>query len=160
MTKQMRFWRTEAEPPVSLHGYDSRGLGKAIATSFVGSKSLVQQQYGSEVDINTIVRRFGVTRELPPGVGAGVYGDFTGFGDLVSITDVREMMERAESSFMLLKPETRERYGNDYGQLIERAGSLSEEEFRQEVFGEPVAAPVAPVAPVKPASEGSGSAAT
>lgn len=156
---RIRDFCVAAEPPCSLHGYDARALGRATATD-TGTESKVQQHLGNEVDINTIVRRFGATREVPVGMGAGVYGDFTGLGDLVDIRDVRSMLERADDAFMRLKPETRERYGNDPSQLIARAQELSEEEFRQEVFGEPVAAPVAPVAPVKPASEGSSSAAT
>lgn len=151
-----------AEPPCSLHGYDARALGRALATDFTGSTSKVQQQYGSEVDINTIVRRFGATGDFPAHMGAGVYGDFTGLGGLVDITDVRSLLERAEESFMRLRPEVRERYGNDAGRLIARAAELSEDEFRREVFGEelvsvPTSAPL--VVPVPP-SEGSGFAAT
>ena len=78
--------------------------------------SLAQQQFRDECDINMIVRRFGVTGELPTTAAMPSYGDFSG------ITDYREALDAvraAEASFMALPARTRARFENDPQQLLE-----------------------------------------
>jgi len=99
---------------------------------------LVQQHLREEVDINTIVRRFGLTQAAPP-VVAGVYGDFTGVYDYES---ARELLDRIDGQFMQLPPEVRERFGNDPAQLL----LLAEDEI-DGVIPEP--SPEAPEPPVE-----------
>lgn len=107
-----------------------------------GRETYTQQQFANEVDINTIVRRFGLTREMPSGRIGGVFGDFTGIFDYESAVAA---VERAGAGFMALPPDIREKFGNDPGRLIEFVELASDEE----VAG--LTPPVAPVAPVEPA---------
>lgn len=126
------------ERPASLRGYDARAHSDATAVE-VGSESLVQQHFADEVDINTIMRRFGATRELPFGPDTGIYGDFTGISDYESAV---ARVEGARERFMALPATVRERFDNDPGVLIRAANELPEAEFLG-LFAEEVAAPVA-----------------
>jgi len=121
MTKRRR----KGEIGVSLHSYDSAEVSDATGKD-TGSESLVQQHLRDEVDINTIVRRFGLTREMPSGVAGGVYGDFSGISDFES---AMEMIQRARKGFNVLPPEVRERFGNDPARLIRFAQEASESDF-------------------------------
>src|SRR5580765_5072286 len=60
--------------------YDADLLSLATAVGFF-EKSLTQQHFKDECDINEIVRRFGLTGKLPENVKAPQYGDFTGLSD-------------------------------------------------------------------------------
>lgn len=91
-----------------------------------GTRTVVQQHFQDEVDVNTIVRRFGLTREMPAGVAGGVYGDFTDISDYDSAL---ARIRRADEGFMTLPPEVRERFGNDPSLLVRAASELSEAEF-------------------------------
>lgn len=126
--------------PVSLRSYDAAQHSRATST-FTGADSLVQQHFKDEVDINTIMRRFGLTRELPLGPASGVYGDFTGISDFSS---AMERIEGARERFMALPPEVRERFDNDPGKLIAMASALPAAEF-DALFSGNVTAPVEPV---------------
>jgi len=142
-------------PLVGLHGYDPKEVSRANGVS-TGSESAVQQQFVNEVDINTIVRRFGLTRELPSGREGGVYGDFSGVNDFES---AMEAIERAQSGFMLLDPQVREKFANDVGLYLEFIDSKSDEELAElgkpapPVAAEPVpvASPAQPVPAAPPA---------
>lgn len=112
--------------PVSLRGYDHKVVSEE--TSFhTGEESVVQQHLGVEADVNTIVRRFGATGEVPVSrAAAAVYGDFTGLGDLDTASAV---VERADAAFMSLPPDVRERFKNDPREVVRLAQSVSVEEF-------------------------------
>lgn len=73
-------------------------------------ESMVQQQFAKDADINEIVRRFGLTGELPPPRPEGYYGDFSAITDFQSAL---EQLERARSGFEELPPEIREEFHND-----------------------------------------------
>lgn len=98
----------------------------------------VQQQFGEEVDINVIVRRFGVTAASSMQV-MGVYGDFT---DIENFDDAVRKVEGARARFSTLPPEVRDRFGNDPGALIEAATTRSPEEFAR-LMDPPKVEPVA-----------------
>lgn len=118
-----------------MRGYSAKLL--SLATSVVtGEVTPVQQQFAQEVDINTIVRRYGITGELPFGNAGGVYGDFTGISDYASAVAA---IQRAEEGFMTLPPEIRERFDNDPGALWQFAQGVSEEDFSAAVM--PAAVP-------------------
>lgn len=138
----------EAPAMPRLRGYDEKAVSAAHRVE-TGEETLVQQQFRDEVDANTIVRRFGITREMPFGAAAGMYGDFTGLVDYESTV---EALERARAAFMSLPLEVRERYGNDPGRLIRRAYEVPESDFLTEVGFQ---APPAPVV-AAPAVEASG----
>lgn len=112
-----------------------------------GPETMVQQQFRDEVDVNTIVRRFGMTREMPSGLDGGVYGDFTGISDYESAVAA---VERAQSGFLTLDPEVRARYENDPGLYLAAVAQMSDEELE-------VASGRREPAPRNAPSEGSGS---
>lgn len=78
--------------------------------------SLTQQQFAEDADINTIVRRFGITGKLPEGVRLPSYGDFTGVSDFRSAIAA---IEQAEAAFMQMPANVRARFDNDPGAFVD-----------------------------------------
>lgn len=116
---------TEKVAPPSLRGYDAKAV--SVATSVdTGDRSKVQQHFAEEVDVNTIMRRHGITAALPLGPATGVYGDFTDIHDYESAV---ERVKGAEKRFAELPAEVRERFKNDPGLLIRRATEMEPEAF-------------------------------
>src|SRR6266850_197815 len=83
---------------------DSSGLDCSILPS------RTQQHFAEEADINTIVRRFGLTGELPVNVPMLLQGDFTNVFDFRSAMD---MVVSARESFMEQPADVRARFDND-----------------------------------------------
>lgn len=78
--------------------------------------SLAVQDQRDEVDINTIVRRFGLTGKLPEDVRAPTYGDFTGVGDYQSALNA---VLAADAAFMEMPAEVRARFDNDAAKFVD-----------------------------------------
>lgn len=78
-------------------------------------ESMTQQQFRDEADINEIVRRFGLTGQLPDNLSMPVSGDFTGVSDFQSAMN---LVLQAQEEFMKLPAPVRERFGNDPGKLM------------------------------------------
>lgn len=78
--------------------------------------SLAQQQFREECDINTILKRFNITGELPNALLSPRYGDFTGIGDYKTALD---RVMAAEEEFLSLPANIRARFENDPSKLIE-----------------------------------------
>lgn len=78
--------------------------------------SRAKQSFRDECDINVIVERFGIGYEMPQGVRAPVYGDFTEVGDFRGAMDA---VIAAQSSFMALPADVRARFGNDPAGFVE-----------------------------------------
>lgn len=91
-----------------------------------GRETLVQQHLKEEVDVNTIVRRFGLVSALPAWSREGLYGDFT---DIVDFDSALARISRTQDAFLKLPAEVRDRFKNDPGELVRYAQSVSEEEF-------------------------------
>lgn len=72
--------------------------------------SLAVQSAKDETDINTIVRRFGLTGELPGDVDMPQSGDYAGIGDFHSAMNV---IRKAEEEFLRVPAEIRARFVND-----------------------------------------------
>lgn len=81
-----------------------------------GGPSKTQQQFAEEADINTIVRRFGLTGQLPNGVGMPLSGDFT---KVVDFQTAMNLIAEAEEAFMQVPAETRARFEHDPAKMIE-----------------------------------------
>lgn len=79
-------------------------------------ETMAQQQFAEECDINTIVRRFGLTGEMPDNPRIPQYGDFSGIGDYQSALNA---VKDAEASFMELPAHVRARFDHDPQQLLE-----------------------------------------
>ncbi len=78
--------------------------------------SMAQQQFKEESDINEIVRKFGVTGELPSNIRAPQYGDFTGIFDYHSAMNA---VVAARDSFNAMPAEVRARFDNDPAAFVE-----------------------------------------
>lgn len=74
------------------------------------------QSQKDEADINTIVKRFGITGMVPQGLKAPKVGDFDGIFDFQ--TAMNAIVE-ADRSFMQLPADTRSRFGNDPGRFVD-----------------------------------------
>lgn len=72
--------------------------------------SLAQQSARDETDINVIVRKFGLTGQLPQGLRIPTYGDFDQIDDFRTAL---EMVTMAQHTFDQLPAELRVRFGND-----------------------------------------------
>lgn len=81
----------------------------------VMGKSMTQQQFAKEADINEIVRRFGLTGQIPDGIGAPQSGDFTGITDF---TEAMRQVRNAQEAFDKLPATTRSRFNNDPGLML------------------------------------------
>lgn len=96
--------------------YDRDQVSQATGLACRAEESMTQQQFKDEVDINTIVARFGLTGELPENLRMPVSGDFTKVGDFQS---AMQMVREAEEAFMELPGHVRARFHNDPQRLIE-----------------------------------------
>lgn len=98
----------------SGYNYDADAVSRETAVE-AGDEVGAQQQFKDEVDINTIVRRFGLTGQLPEDIRFPQSGDFTAAQDFHSCMNV---VREAEEEFMRLPAETRRRFNNDPGVLL------------------------------------------
>jgi len=78
--------------------------------------SLAQQNSKDEADINTIVKRFNLTGELPSGVSVPKYADFD---DVVDYHSALNMVIAADHAFMALPAAIRARFDNDAGAFVD-----------------------------------------
>lgn len=78
--------------------------------------SLAQQSAKDESDINTIVKRFNLTGELPSGVAVPQYADFADIGDYHSALN---MVIAADNAFMAMPAAIRAKFGNDAGAFVD-----------------------------------------
>lgn len=99
----------------SAYGYD-RNAASADSGLLCEDESLAIQSAKEECDINTLVRRFGITGQLPQGVRMPTYGDFTSVGDF---RDAQDALISARESFMALPADVRRRFDNDAGLFVD-----------------------------------------
>ncbi|WNK14222.1 MAG: internal scaffolding protein [Microvirus sp.] len=72
--------------------------------------SLTVQSAAEDADINTIVKRFGLTGELPGDIQMPQSGDFAGVGDFQSAMNV---VRAAQEEFMRVPAHIRARFSHD-----------------------------------------------
>nr|QJB20563.1 MAG: internal scaffolding protein [Microvirus sp.] len=99
--------------------------------------SLAQQNFKDETDINTIVKRFNITGELPNNVAVPQYGDFL---DVTDYHSALNLVIKAEDSFMAMPAEVRSRFNNDPGAFLDFVydGKNRDEAARLGLLVEPV----------------------
>lgn len=90
--------------------YDSDAVSEETGLDCSDVQSRTQQHFAEEVDINTIVRRFGLTGELPENVPHILQGDFTNVVDFQSAMD---MVVAAREAFDAQPAAVRARFDND-----------------------------------------------
>jgi phage internal scaffolding protein len=77
--------------------------------------SLAKQSFREESDINTIVKRFRISGELPTGVRMPTYGDFTGVFDFHSAMNAVAL---ANEAFDDMPADIRLRFHNDPQEFV------------------------------------------
>lgn len=88
----------------------------ALASSIVCLEpSRTAQEFRDECDINTILKRFGITGELPQGLVAPTFGDFTGVDDYQSALNA---VLNAKDDFMMLPADIRKHFDNNPQQFV------------------------------------------
>jgi len=83
---------------------------------FCADASLAVQDAAEEADINTIVRRFGLTGQLPDAVDAPVYADFE---EVLDFHSAMVAVRKAETAFMTMPADVRARFANDPGRFVD-----------------------------------------
>jgi hypothetical protein len=89
--------------------YDTDAVSKKNSIT-CEDESLTVQSQKDESDINNIIRRFGLTGEMPTNPVMPQYGDFTGIKDYQSALN---QIIKAKEDFMTLPPEIRKRFNHD-----------------------------------------------
>lgn len=102
--------------------YDGDAVSDETGLRCNPDECITQQQFAEECDINTIVKRFGLTGELPGDFRAPVSGDFTDVTDYKSAMDA---VTAAQSEFMRMPASLRARFENNPQRLVEFVGKAS-----------------------------------
>jgi len=97
------------------YAYDADNVSLETGLAIDEAESVVQQQFAEECDINTIVKRFGITGDLPNGVAMPLSGDFSGVTDFQT---AMQLIRQAQESFYELPAEVRARFGNNPAEVI------------------------------------------
>ena len=146
------------------YNYD-RDAASDESGAFNDEESMTDQQFAEEADINTIAQRFGLFGEVPQGVRAPVFGDFS---EVVDYHTAMNAVAAANEAFEEMPAAVRARFNNDPGAFVEfcsdeknrgeaeKLGLLvpQREELSRDAVRNPPAAPAveAPVAPDGPVS--------
>lgn len=105
--------------------------------------SRAQQQFAEESDINTIVKRFGLTGELPKDVPVPSQGDFT---EVVDYKTAMDLIRKADEAFGMMPSSVRDRFANDPQRFLEfTSDANNREEARKMGLLKPVPEPAKPV---------------
>lgn len=108
------------------YNYDRQAISDETGLACDPAEGRTQEQFKEECDINTIVKRFGLTGELPDNPRIPQYGDFTGVMDFHT---AQNAVRQAEEGFMELPPQIRARFANDPQKLLE---FMADDNNRQE----------------------------
>jgi phage internal scaffolding protein len=103
----------------SPHNYDwveASDAAAAAAGDAQYSGSLTVQSMAEDADINVLMKRFGITGQMPQSVRMPEYGDFTEVKDYFS---AMQAVKKAQDQFMILPPDVRARFSNDPQRLLE-----------------------------------------
>lgn len=95
--------------------YDVAAVSLENGISFREARDRTQQQFKDEADINVIVRRFGLTGQMPETVRVPHSGDFTG---IVDFQGAMNAVVQAREAFMELPAELRARFDNSPQKLM------------------------------------------
>lgn len=100
----------------SPFNYDRAEASRQSGISTDGMPSMAIQSEKDNCDINIIMKRFNVTKQLPPGsVRMPTYGDFSQVGDFHTAMQV---VRQAEEAFAQMPSELRSKFGNDPGAFV------------------------------------------
>lgn len=129
----------------SAYNYDRDSFSRATAFHPVGEDRTIQSAK-DECDINVIVRRFGVTGQLPSNIRAPLTGDFTGVVDFQSAMNA---INASQEAFLAMPSELRAELNHDVGEFIKWCEDPANKD-RMKKYGllrpgeDPVVPPVVP----------------
>lgn len=122
--------------------YDLKAASDAAAFDCGESLDRTDQSFAEEVDINTIVERFGLTGELPENLVMPRDGDFT---NALDYQQSLNLIIQANQAFLELPAQIRARFGNnaeDFVAFASDPGNL--DECRKLGLADPVPLPQEP----------------
>lgn len=99
----------------SSFNYDRDAVSNETALDCQDESKAIQSME-EESNINTIVRRFGISGELPGGFDMPQSGDFTGIPDFHTAMN---LVRKAQEEFVRVPAEVRARFNNDPGRFME-----------------------------------------
>ena len=104
--------------------YNHDTLADAMETGTKNTDpSLTQQSHAEDADINTIVRRFGLTGQLPNIPVPPTYQDFQ---DVMDYQQAQNKIAEANASFYLLPAPLRAQFNNDPGTWLREVDAATE----------------------------------
>jgi len=99
----------------SAYNYDAREASKQCGIVCNTDTCVVKKSFKDECDINNILKRWGITGQVPIPEKLPMSGDFSGIDDFHSAMNA---VRDAETAFMHLPPELRKRFGHDPQELV------------------------------------------
>lgn len=90
-------------------------FSEAAGIAFDPEEGKTQQHFAEEVDINTIVERFGLTGKMPDFIDLPTTSDFV---DAMDFHSAMNEVKRAEAAFLTIPPDVRRRFDHDPGKLL------------------------------------------
>lgn len=102
--------------------YDADAVSRESGLRFDVEEDMCQQQFLEECDINTLVKRFGLTGTLPQNVAMPLVGDFT---EVVDFHTAQNLVIQSQEEFMKLPADVRKRFGNNPGAVLEFLDDVS-----------------------------------
>lgn len=129
----------------TAYNYDADKVSTATGLKCL-DKTLTQQEFKEESNINFIAERYGLTGELPQVLDLPKYGDFTGIFDFQT---AQNQVRHAIEQFMTLPAKLRAKFDNSPQKLLT---FLEDPENRDEAIAmglvnKPEPTPTAPPAP-------------
>lgn len=114
-----------------------------------GDPGKTQQSFAEEVNINTIVRRFGLTGTVPANLRVPLADEFV---DIVDYHSAMNMIKKADEAFMSVPADLRSKFDNDAGRFVD---FVSDPANLEEVRSLGLARP-APASPAPAGAQGGG----
>lgn len=99
----------------SSFNYDREAASNESALECLDESKAIQSAE-EESNINTIVRRFGISGELPGGYAMPQSGDFTNIPDFHTAMN---LVRKAQEEFVKVPAEVRARFNNDPGRFMD-----------------------------------------
>jgi phage internal scaffolding protein len=99
----------------SSFNYDRDAVSNETALECLDESKAIQSAE-EESNINTIVRRFGISGELPNQVAMPQSGDFTNIPDFHTAMN---LVRKAQEEFVRIPAEIRARFNNDPGRFMD-----------------------------------------
>lgn len=97
------------------YNYDMNAAGDEDAI-FNTEPSLTKQSFAEEADINTILRRFNLTGQLPQNIRMPTYADFE---DNITFHDAMNAIVLANTAFMTMPADIRARFHNSPAEFVD-----------------------------------------